>query len=345
MRSLFLKLYERTEAGQAFARAVIVSIAALYIAFFVLPSALAGEALRLALAGLIYAPLSILWYVYVSRRPQSFKAAQWRLYAAAAIDATLIGVTLGVVGEVGAGFLGLYLLYFWVILGNGLRFGIPHLDAAAVLCGLSLGLAALAAPGWPVDAGGTLTLALGLLVVHAFARLSLQRTEALAAQLDGLRAELRAALAERGDLGLAGRAAFLHQVGEAMARLPDGDLLAAIVCVFRGPEAYRVANPMSPLGQAVARRIQGELRTDDLAAFGAEDALWLCLRPQRFQDAVAVAERVTAAIAALAPGLEVKTGFAHYPAFAGDAERLFAQAGRNAYRGARGAEHLRVVDD
>ena len=102
--------------------------------------------------------------------------------------------------------------YIWIILGNGLRFGRPHLDTATSLSVLSLLVVAITSPHWSLNAGLTLILVGGLLMVHVFFRQLLLRNEALVATVEGLNDDLRRARLDTNELGLAGCEAFLEQV-------------------------------------------------------------------------------------------------------------------------------------
>ena len=349
MPSLTYDLLAPTEASQAFARAVIVTIIATHIGILVSLTQVSADVFRISLVAIIYAPLSIGWYFWTNLDPRSVSEAQWRIFAANCFDVTMVGLTIAIADGAGAPFFLLYLVYFWIILGNGLRFGRPHLDTATLLSALSLALAAITSPHWSLSAGVTLVLVGGLLMVHLFFRKLLLRAESMGDTIAGLNEELRRARLDTNEIGLAGREAFLNEVQENMSTIPEGALLAGIAFVFDGQDVHRLSNPQSALSKAMALRITSELRGNDLATFGEENELWMCMAPRRIEDAHAVAERVRKAFDELAPTLTVRIGLAAYPPFPGDAPAFFRMAARNARRedrsAGRGAHFLRVVDE
>ena len=349
MPTMTYRLLDASEASQAFARALIVTLIATYIGFLVSLSQVSADIFRTAVAAIIYAPLSIGWYVWTNIDRRAVAQAQWRLFAATCFDVTMVGLALGIAEGTGAPLLLLYLIYIWIILGNGLRFGRPHLDTATALSVLSLLVVAITSPHWSLNAGLTLILVGGMLMVHVFFRQLLLRNEALVATVDELNDDLRRARLDTNELGLAGREAFLEQVQESMSVMPEGSLIAGIVVLFDGAEAHRLSNPQSALSKAMAQRITSELRGSDLATFGEENELWMCMAPRRIEDATAVAERIRRAFDELAPMLEVRVGLAAYPPFPGDATAFFRLAARNARQegraASRGINFLRVVDE
>ena len=349
MPRMTYKILDASETSQAFARALIVTFIATYIGILFRFSYLDAAQARVALAALLYAPLSIGWYVWTNFDRRPIGEAQWRIFAANCFDVTMVGLALGIAEGTGVPLLLLYLVYVWIILGNGLRFGRPHLDTAAALSVLSLLVVAITSPHGSLDAGLSLVLVGGLLMVHVFFRQLLRRNEALVATVEGLNDDLRRARLDTNELGLAGREAFLEQVQESMGVMPEGSLIAGIVVLFDGAEAHRLSNPQSALSKAMAQRITSELRGSDLATFGEENELWMCMTPRRIEDATAVAERVRRAFDELAPMLEVRVGLAAYPPFPGDASAFFRLAARNAHfegrLAGRGVNFLRVVDE
>ena len=227
MPRMTYRLLDASEASQAFARALIVTLIATYIGILVSLSQVSADIFRTAVAAIIYAPLSIGWYVWTNIDRRAVAQAQWRLFAATCFDVTMVGLALGIAEGTGAPLLLLYLIYIWIILGNGLRFGRPHLDTATALSVLSLLVVAITSPHLSLNAGLTLILVGGMLMVHVFFRQLLLRNEALVATVDELNDDLRRARLDTNELGLAGREAFLEQVQESMSVMPEGSLIAA----------------------------------------------------------------------------------------------------------------------
>ncbi len=349
MPRLTYRLLEDTEASQAFARALIVTLIASYIGILVSVTQVDADVFRIAVAAIIYAPLSIAWWIWTNFDRRTVAEAQWRIFAANCFDVTMVALTMAIADGAGAPLFLLYLVYYWIILGNGLRFGRPHLDAATALSVFSLSIAAIASPHWSLSVGLTLVLIGGLVMVQVFFRQLLLRTASMAETIANLNDELRRSRLDTNEIGFAGREAFIAEVQDTMSVMPEGSLIAGMAFVFDGPEAHRLSNPQSKLSKAMAQRITSELRGNDLATFGEENELWMCMAPRRIEDAEAVAERIRKAFDELAPMLTVNVGIAAYPPFPGDAAAFFRVAARNAHSAqraaGRGINFLRVVDE
>ena len=325
-----MNLLLRTEESQACARAVIVSLIAIFIGTYLALYETNDEVLRIFLSAIIYSPLSILWWQYVRRHPLPVEEAHWRILSGIIFDAAVIGIGISISNSGHPILYLLYLLYLWIIMGNGMRFGRHTMTNATLACLMSLCLVAVLSPAWPLPVPATLVLVAGLLMVDMFCRQLLRHIDEQAREILHLSHDLRSAHLGVSETGLLEMRAFIDSVQEAMASLPEGNMLAAVVIAYAGPGAERIGNPMSATTQALAARINSELRGGDLATLGREDELWMCIEPKRLSDAAAVAERVRRAFQEIVPGVEVKVGLASYPNLSTDAQGLFSAASRHA---------------
>jgi hypothetical protein len=167
-------------------------------------------------------------------------------------------------------------------------------------------------------------------MVDMFCRQMLKQIEDQAKQILHLSQDLRSAHLGVSETGLLEKSAFVDFVQEAMASLPEGNLLAGVVIAYSGPGSERIGNPMSSTTKALAARINSELRGGDLATLGREDELWMFIEPKRMSDAAAVAERVRCAFKEIVPNVVVRIGLANYPLISVDAQGLFNAASYNA---------------
>ena len=336
-----------TEESQACARAVIVSLIAIFIGAYVSIYKASDEVERIFLTAIIYSPLSLLWWRYIRRHPKPAEEAQGRIQSAVFLDAFTAGWCICISSSEQPILYLLYLLYLWIIMGNGMRFGRHTMTSATLACLMSLAGAAAMSPRWPLPLGATFVLMAGLLMVDMLCRQMLKHIETQAREILHLSHDLRSAQLGVTETGLLEKRAFIDCVQEAMANLPEGNFLAAVVIAYAGPGAERIGNPMSAITQALAARINSELRGGDLATLGREDELWMCIEPKRMSDAAAVAERVRRAFQEIVPHVVVRIGLANYPNISTDAHGLFNAASCNA-RQSNGKHtrlgHLTVIE-
>ncbi len=338
-----INLLARSEASQALARSVIVSLIALYLGGLVSLTEQPQEIVRIGAWAGVYCPVSWVWWNYVRRRPLPFEQAQWRIYAGIFADVAMIGVFISIGGpEV----LPIYIVYLWVIMGNGMRFGEQTMFAATFASVVSLSLAALVSPRWVMSPVPTTVFACGLLIVNMFGRRIIRQRDEAMDLVRRLTQELQEARLDVTEAGIMERTAFLSRVDQELEELRDGSVLAAIVIHYDSEGAARVSNPHSDVGRLVARNIASELRGSDIATFGSEHEVWLLIEPKRQSDAQAVASRVSRAIASVIQDIRTRMGIAIYPMVQADAEGLF-EAARADVRGPanpRAKGHLSVVD-
>ncbi len=261
----------RTEESQACARAVIVSLMAILIGAYLVLYETREEVSTIFLSAIIYSPLSLLWWQYVRRHPLPVEAAQGRILIGIVFDAAVIGICISISNSGHPILYLLYLLYLWVIMGNGMRFGRHTMTSATLACLMSLCLVAVLSPDWPLPVPATLVLMAGLLMVDMFCRQMLKHIDDQAREILHLSHDLRSAHLGVSETGLLEKRAFIDSVQEAMASLPEGNILAAVVIAYAGPGAERIGNPMSSITQALAARINSELarwRSGDPGARG-----------------------------------------------------------------------------
>jgi two-component system sensor histidine kinase RpfC len=123
-----------------------------------------------ALAGMLaYAFFTIVIFVHILWRPQVSKV---RRFLALVLDIAAISTELHVGGKVTSV---LFPLYFWVVFGNGFRFGLKDLFVATAVAILGFAAVATTTPFWmdyPYLSGGLL---IGLLVLPLYAGTLIQK--------------------------------------------------------------------------------------------------------------------------------------------------------------------------
>ena len=151
-----LSLLRRTEESQAATRAIIVSLIALYICHYASFSEAQAYVLRIANTAIIYSPLSLLWWLYIRLHPLLAEEAHWRIYAGIFLDAAMIGLTISICDSQPSVLYLLYLLYLWIIMGNGMRFGRHPMSCATLASFVSLSIVAMISPHWPMTMSATI---------------------------------------------------------------------------------------------------------------------------------------------------------------------------------------------
>ncbi|MEZ4701466.1 MAG: ATP-binding protein [Rhodothermales bacterium] len=164
------------EYSQAIAR-IVMNVVFASIALY-LWIALDHASMRVA-AGLcgVYLVFASVWAVWVKRRPGTYV---FRRAAVIVGDLSMVTMVLYFGETIGTAF---YAVYLWIILGNGMRYGVNYLLAAAAV-GVVLILSLLAiSPFWQENKALLLGLAAGLVVLPLFYRTMLHRLQVLNAQM------------------------------------------------------------------------------------------------------------------------------------------------------------------
>src|SRR5712692_3178862 len=150
------------ERGQALVRVFVSAIAALYLAYAYRHIDLAHEILPWLVMA-IYAPFSIVLFWRILRANTSPAP---RRYLANLGDISVISYTMIACGESA---MPLFLLYLWVTLGNGFRFGIAALLVSAVLSVVGFGLVTTLTESWHSHPALTTSVMLALIVLPLLA--------------------------------------------------------------------------------------------------------------------------------------------------------------------------------
>ncbi len=168
------------ESSQALARVVISAVAAVIMLAMEAHArgSLQGAPPREVVFCAGYFLVSLPWYAWVRRTPGRFGL---RRYVILAADLATVTVCMLMAGQHGPFF---YPLYLWVIVGNGLRFGIRFLVAGMIGGLIGFGTLLAVSSFWqssPVMGTGLLT---GLVLLPTFYISILRRTHELNRRLD-----------------------------------------------------------------------------------------------------------------------------------------------------------------
>jgi diguanylate cyclase (GGDEF)-like protein len=171
-----------------------------------LPAALIG----------IYTVASVIWWQVVSRRPG---LVMWRRYAVIVGDLGVTSIVLIQVGSVGAIFV---VLYLWVVIGNGMRYGRVWLHRATAFSLASFACVAVMSPFWRFNWAVSLGSFISLIALPALYSVQLKRHDALALQLDDLLAQNHYAATHDFLTDSGNRASFISALETEISRHNEG---------------------------------------------------------------------------------------------------------------------------
>lgn len=323
-------LAENSELSQSRARILINVLAFVYLTVYYRNFGEPGDhSWYAAILVSIYLAGAILWHGLIRRFPRPNRL---RKAVAIASDAAIVsaGVHLG-----GAHGVVLYPVYFWIIAGNGLRFGTPYLRTALVMSTLGLMAAVLSSSYWLVHVEVGIGLLVGLLAISALFYSMAHRLEETSRRLQE-RVQESERLATHDHLtGLPNRALFLARLEQELSALPRTRSTLAVL--FIDLDGFKAINDDHGhasgdwLLREVGARLRRAVRRSDTAARigGDEFAILLTLLHGR-DEARAVAEAVlktlrreyrmdTGAVLSVTPSI----GLAVAPDDGDDAESLF----------------------
>jgi diguanylate cyclase (GGDEF)-like protein len=334
------------EQAQAFARVVIVGLIAL---MFLVRGLTSGDYYYFEVAA-AYLAVSVAHVLVVRHWPDRFL---WRRYLSILADLGMAGFTVHEMGITGLGF---YPLFLWIVVGNGLRFGIHHLQVATVV-----GLLALFVPTYLTGIalahpGVVIGLLAGLLLMPKFFMVMIKRlaeaNQALKEEKD--RAEF---MAHHDTLtGLPNRAMLEDHMALALAKAQRNGTLAAIV--FIDLDSFKAINDNfghhfgDLLLKEVANCLKAHVRGGDtVARLGGDEFIVLIEGLVDAAEIAGVIERVFGCVGRYYRIGEYQTyvtwsgGVALYPQDGRDAQTLIKHADTAMYRAkAAGANQFRLYD-
>jgi len=334
------------EQAQAFARIVIVGL----LTLLYLGHGLLGGGFLYFAIGCAYLTISVVHVLVVRRWPDRFL---WRRYISIVADLGMTGYTVHELGIAGLGF---YPLFLWIVVGNGLRFGIHHLRVATIV-----GLLALFIPTYVTGIalshpGVVIGLLAGLLLMPKFFMVMIERL-----------AEANAALKEERDraefmakhdrlTGLPNRAMLEEHMQVAIAKARRNRTLAAVV--FIDLDSFKAIN--DNFGHHVGDQLLVEVANclklhvregDTVSRLGGDEFVVLIENLVDATEVAAVIERVFRCVGRYYRIGDYQTyvtwsgGVAIYPQDGGDAQTLIKHADTAMYQAkGAGANQVRLYD-
>lgn len=327
---------QRTEYAQAIARVAIVTALALYI---VARSALAPAEAAWQQASTVitvYLAAAVLIYISIRIFPQP---SRLRRGLGIPLDIAALSACLYLLGDEGAF---AYPFYLWIIVGNGLRFGIPYLFYAMAVGLAGFLLTVALSPYWQSHLSLSLGLLAGLVILPLFYVTLLRElghaNELLAMQV----AETAHAATHDGLTGLANRALLLDRLVQAVEHARRRK--TRVAAMFIDLDEFKEINDSlghhagDELLMQVAQRLNEQLRrADTIARYGGDEFVVLFDNLHNDADAAAATERLVAifdapfVIAGVSRRVTASIGMALFPFDGADADTLLRNADRAMY--------------
>jgi diguanylate cyclase (GGDEF)-like protein len=332
----FLARDRRTERSQAVARLMIAGLVSGYLLVdrtLDRESPFMSPGLLFALSFLAY---SILHYLWILRWPQPSIP---RRGVAIVADIGAISLLLHMLGEFGAF---LYPVYLWVIVGNGLRFGVPYLFFALAVGLVAFAIVGQVSPFWSEHGKLGFGLLIGMGVLPLFYATLLRELERANRELAG-QVEKTAHAAKHDPLtGLANRQLLSDRLSHTIELARRQGAFVAVLFI----DLDRFKNINDTLGHGagdellrqIAQRLRESLRRADTAARYGGDEFVILLEVLRNDGDVHTAVQRAATIFAQPYMLNGKQhrihgsiGVSLFPRDGGDAETLLQQADHAMY--------------
>jgi len=172
------RITEKSEKSQAVSRVVILVIFTVYFTLYNSP---------LQTISIIFLVSSVGWLAWIKIYPEF----EFRKIGAIVLDKFIVGSALWISGSIQ---ISIFLLYFWVTIGNGYRFGSKYTLYATGLTLLSFWSVLLFSPGWAGQMAYGIELTIGQIMISLFAYRILHNLEVSIEE--GIRLELQAEVSE-----------------------------------------------------------------------------------------------------------------------------------------------------
>jgi diguanylate cyclase (GGDEF)-like protein len=334
--SALLTGQQRTEHAQSIARLVI---AGAFLVYLVSRGLLAPEDPVWAHATGIsigYLVTAVLLYVSIQLRPAP---SPFRRGASVPLDIGVLSTFLYLLGPEAAF---AYPLYLWIIVGNGLRFGVPYLFYA-----LAVGVAGFLAtmilsPYWHTQPSLAFGLLAGLVILPLFYASLLRELESANRQLARQVDETAHAATHDPLTGLANRVLLLDRLNLVVEQARRRNTRVAVM--FLDLDAFKEINDRlgHHAGDELLRQVAGRLteqlrRADTIARFGGDEFVVLFDSLQNDTDTEAATERLVSVfdapfvIAGTPQPVTGSIGMALFPFDGADADSLLRNADRAMY--------------
>lgn len=289
-------LAENSELSQSRARILISALAFIYLTTYYRKFGVPGD-LSWYAAVLVSAYLggAIIWHTMIRRFPTPNPL---RKVLAITSDAAIVSAGLYLGGARGVV---LYPVYFWIIAGNGLRFGSRYLLTALAMSVFGMTAAVLASEYWREYLQVGIGLLVGMILIAALLYTVVYRLHETNLRLQERVRESERLATHDHLTGLANRALFLARLEQELGALPRNRARLGVLFIdldgFKGiNDAYGHALGDWLLIQVAGRLRKAVRRSDTVARIGGDEFAILLTGLQERGQARAVADWVLQAL-------------------------------------------------
>lgn len=338
------------EQSQALTRIVLTGLVTLVMIGIALQRDAGPQATLNALLGLGYLAFSAGYYLWVSR---SKGRHLWRRYLVILGD---LGITAYVNYIHGLAGLGIYPVFLWIMIGNGLRFGTRYLHAATAVGLVGFGFANHFNGTLEAQPVVSIGLFVGLLLMPKFFLVMVHRLSEANQALKGKIAEAHYMATHDILTGLPNRALLKDRIQQAIAKTARSGNHCAVV--FLDLNGFKAIN--DEFGHAhgdellvkVARSLRGGIRAgNSVARLGGDEFVVLVEDVKNSAEVAAVVEQLLTctsepyAIGNYRTAVHWSTGVAVYPRDGADPETLLHNADTAMYRAKQqGSKYVQLYD-
>lgn len=286
----------RSEQSQSIARLLIGSVVTVYL----WASALDSTAVRAAWYCLLFLGGAVALHLHILWRPAP---SVIRRVLAIGSDLSATSLVLHLTGVYGTA---LYPIYLWVIVGNGLRFGIPYLFMALAMGVCGFVLVMVYTPFWQQNPTIAIGLLIGMMVLPLFYASVLSELQASNAKLARQIEETAFAATHDALTGLPNRHLFQDRLNQQIKLAQRQRAKLAVVFVDIDKFKHINDNYGHQAGdqvlQEVGRRLRNSARAADTVARLGGDEFVLLVNDISCQGAIVeVARRLMVAFSAPFP--------------------------------------------
>ena len=327
----------RSERSQSFARIVIAIVVGIYIAGMSLVRPDAQSLIQASWIVLAFFVFSLSLYISVRVHPRT---SALRRTTGIIADLALTSYCMYITGSFGAFF---YAIYLWVIVGNGLRFGVRYLFLAMALGVIGFAGVIAASEYWNTNLNLAAGLLIGMIILPLFYASMLHELEEMNHKLESQVEETVFSATHDSLTGLPNRYLFMDRFHQSVGLATRHSLNIAVL--FIDIDRFKQVN--DTLGHSagddllcqIGSRIKQCLRSaDTVARLGGDEFTVLLTNLNAKKDVIRAAERLLEifiepfAIAGKTLNVTGSVGYSLFPEHGSTIDTLLDNADKAMYK-------------
>jgi len=210
------------------------------------------------------ATFSLIWLKYIIHHPHN---GLWRRRFISLFDISVVTFAMYVSGEWGSIF---YFLFLWIIVGNGMRFGIQSLTEVMTLGVIGFSILIMNSDYWQQNLPAGIGLLLGIIILPCFYMVLIKRLHTLNEQLKLELEKTTYAATHDGMTGLVNREYFFNKVTEVIVNAKHNSNSFSILYI--DIDGFKQVNDSyghsygDELLRIISQRLQKLVRKNDLVS-------------------------------------------------------------------------------